>query len=114
MRLVRLMALSLLVFLLAGGCSRKPEITIPVVLKKWKVEPEVIRIKRGQVVALEVSTADVQHGFYVPTLGIKEPVQPRMPATIILQVDEPGEHKVECDIICGPGHDDMVARIVVE
>jgi cytochrome c oxidase subunit 2 len=100
---------------LLGGCrGPQPEVTIPVVMKKWKVEPEVIRIPRGQWVALVVSTPDVQHGFHVPTLGIKEPVQPRMPATILLKVDEPGEHKVECDIICGPGHDDMIGKIVVE
>jgi cytochrome c oxidase subunit 2 len=105
-----LVACSLLIF----GCQPKPEVTIPVVMKKWKIEPDVIRIKHGQVVALVVSTPDVQHGFHVPTLGIKEPVQPRRPATIILRVDEPGEHQVECDIICGPGHDDMIAKIVVE
>jgi cytochrome c oxidase subunit 2 len=103
------------VALLLAGCAQpKPEVTIPVVMKKWKVEPEVIRIKRGQVVALVVSTPDVQHGFHVPTLGIQEPIQPKMPATIILKVDEAGEHKIECDVICGPGHDDMIGKIVVE
>ena|SRR5687768_8556128 len=105
-----LLACTLILF----GCTGKPDITIPVVMKKWKIEPEVIRIKRGQAVALQVSTADVQHGFYVPSLGVREPIQPRMPATIILQVYEPGEHKIECDIICGPGHDDMLGKIVVE
>lgn len=113
-RKLPLMALWFSVLLGAGCRQPQPEVTIPVVMKKWKVEPEVIRIQRGQVVALVVSTPDVQHGFHVPTLGIQEPIQPRMPATIILRVDEPGEHMIECDIICGPGHDDMIGKIVVE
>jgi cytochrome c oxidase subunit II len=83
-------------------------------MKKYNIQPSVIRLKVGQPVALEVSTADVQHGFDVPDLGIKEPVQPGRPATIRFTPKSKGEYKVTCGIICGPHHEEMTAKLVVE
>ncbi len=37
-------------------------------MKKYSIEPAVIHVKAGQITELEVSTADVQHGFDVPGL----------------------------------------------
>jgi cytochrome c oxidase subunit 2 len=63
---------------------------------------------------LVVSTNDVQHGFQVEQLGINEPIHPGRSAEIELDTSKKGEFKVACSIICGPGHDDMQAKIVVE
>jgi cytochrome c oxidase subunit II len=87
---------------------------IKVVMRKYAIEPAVIHVKAGQVTELEVSTADVQHGFDVPGLGIKEPVRAGQPAVITLKSPPKGEYKVVCGIICGPHHEDMVAKLVVE
>lgn len=110
--------LPILVLVLAGsisGCnSDKPDVVIPVVMKKYAFDPPVIRVKQGQVVELDVSTADVQHGFTVPDLGIRESIQPRRPARIVFKADRAGVFPMSCSIICGPGHDDMVGKIVVE
>jgi len=35
-------------------------------------------------------------------------------AIITLKSPPKGEYKVVCGIICGPHHDDMVAKLVVE
>ena len=83
-------------------------------MKKYAFEPAVIRVKAGQTTELEVSSADVQHGFDVPELGIKEPVRPGQPAIITLKSPAKGEYKVACGIICGPHHDDMAGKLVVE
>jgi cytochrome c oxidase subunit 2 len=87
---------------------------IKVVMKKYTIEPAVIHVKAGQTTELEVSTADVQHGFDVPALSIKEPVRAGQPAIVTLKSPPRGEYKVVCGIICGPHHDDMVAKLVVE
>ena len=87
---------------------------IKVVMKKYTIEPAVIRVKAGQTTELEVSTADVQHGFDVPDLHIKEPVRSGQPAIVTLKNPPKGEYRVACGIICGPHHDDMVAKLVVE
>jgi cytochrome c oxidase subunit II len=105
-------------FLIATAGCQKPNNTgaerIKVVMKKYSIEPSVIHVKAGQTTELEVSSADVQHGFDVPELGIKEPVRVGQPAVITLKSPAKGEYKVVCGIICGPHHEDMVAKLVVE
>jgi cytochrome c oxidase subunit 2 len=110
--------LALCFAILAVGCQNRPKSAadahIQVVMKKYTIEPAVIHVKAGQTTELEVSTSDVQHGFDVPALGIKEPVRSGQPAIVTLKNPPKGEYKVVCGIICGPHHDDMVAKLVVE
>lgn len=105
-----------LVCLLLVGCQKKtgPTEHITVVMKKYSIEPALIRVKSGKNIELEVTTSDVQHGFDVPELGIKEPVQPGRTTSISFVAPAKGEYKVTCGVICGPHHDDMVAKLVVE
>lgn len=102
---------------LLTSCTNKasgPPQRVRVTMRKFAIDPAVIRVKRGANVVLEVSTQDVQHGFQIAELGINEPIQPGRPAEIPLKTSSAGEFKVECSIICGPRHDDMQAKIVVE
>src|SRR4030081_708980 len=114
--LVFLSALSLTI--LGAGCRNRSKSAadqhIQVVMKKYTIEPSVIRVRAGQTTELEVSTADVQHGFDVPGLGIKEPVRSGQPAIVTLKNPPKGEYKVVCGIICGPRREEMVAKLVVE
>jgi cytochrome c oxidase subunit 2 len=103
--------------LLLAVCSRRPSgpVThIAVTMRKFAVEPRVIRVRRGENVILDVSTVDVLHGFQVDQLGINEPVQPGHPAHIPLDTSKKGDFKVACSIVCGPGHNDMTGEIVIE
>lgn len=108
------LALSFAIF--ATGCQKQSHADqrIQVVMKKYAIEPAVIHVRSGQITELEVSTANVQHGFDVPGLGIKEPVRSGQPAVITLKNPPKGEYKVVCGIICGPHHEDMQAKLVVE
>ncbi|HYL93883.1 MAG TPA: cupredoxin domain-containing protein [Alphaproteobacteria bacterium] len=104
--------------ILFAGCQKTgaaaPAQHIAVVMKKYTIEPGVIKVKAGTDVELEVTSADVQHGFDIPTLGIKEPVQPGKPAIIRFKAPAKGEYGIECGIICGPRHEEMLAKLVVE
>jgi cytochrome c oxidase subunit 2 len=103
---------------LALGCGKAPSspppVRIKVTAKKYQFQPNPIRVKKGDEVLLEVSTADVQHGFHVPGLGIDESIQKNKTAEIRFHAQNAGEYKIECNIICGPGHDDMAGKIIVE
>jgi cytochrome c oxidase subunit 2 len=103
-------------FILAAGCHQSGSSAprIKVVMKKYAIEPAEIRVKAGQTTELELTTPDVQHGFDVPGLSIKEPVRPGQTAIVTLKNPPKGEYKIVCGIICGPHHDDMVAKLVVE
>ena len=109
--------LFLAIGLILVGCNQQRDvgtIHIQVTAHRGGFEPAVIHIKKGQDVVLEVSTTDVQHGFEVKDLGIDEPIQPGKPALITVKAERAGEYKVDCSIICGPGHDRMQSKIVVE
>jgi heme/copper-type cytochrome/quinol oxidase subunit 2 len=100
----------------AAGChrGRKEARVVPVQMKKYAVIPGEIHAQQGEVVWLEVTTADVQHGFDVPDLGIKESVQPGKTARFTLPTDRKGRFEVVCGVICGARHDEMRGVIVVE
>ena len=109
------MALSAMLLM---GCSAQPsrnnKRVLVVTMRKYAIQPPVIRAKKGENLVLVVSTADVQHGFEVEQLGINEPVQPGRPAEIAVDTSKTGQFRVACSIICGPGHDGMQAKIVIE
>jgi cytochrome c oxidase subunit II len=108
--------LLLLVSLVIAGCRHDavPSEHIKVVMKKYSIDPPVIRIRSGETVELLISTADVQHGFDIPKLSIKQPIQPGQTVSVILHAPAKGEYEVVCGVICGPHHDDMGGKLIVE
>lgn len=112
----RLAALCLAALLLAlAGCAHAPPaVTVQVTMRRYRIEPSEIHLKLGQPVRFVVSSADVQHGFYVPELGIREPLRPGKPAIFDFTPDRKGVFEMKCGILCGPGHDQMKGQIVVE
>jgi cytochrome c oxidase subunit 2 len=102
--------------LLTSGCQKKTPVDehIHITMKKYAIEPSLIRVKAGETVELEVTTADIQHGIDIPDLGIRRPVQPGGATTITFKAPARGEYRMVCGVICGPHHDDMVGKLVVE
>ncbi|MGH9531762.1 MAG: cupredoxin domain-containing protein [Terriglobales bacterium] len=113
----RLVAGAAVLGCLLAGCStfsgREP-VRIQVKLKKYSFDPAVIRVKQGDMVELEISTADVQHGFAIPDLDIREPVPRGHTATVRFRAEQKGQFKIRCSILCGPGHDGMQGTLIVE
>jgi cytochrome c oxidase subunit II len=102
--------------MLAGCAQHSAEHRrIRIVMKKYAFDLPVVRLKQGETVILEVSSAAVPHGFEVPDLKIREPVQRNQPpAVVTLTAARKGEFPVQCGIIGGPGHDGMIGKIVVQ
>jgi cytochrome c oxidase subunit II len=98
------------------GCAQAPKETriIKVQMKKYSVVPNEIRVRRGEAVAIELTSADVQHGFDVVGMGISESIQPGEVARFGLKTDKQGVFEVTCGIICGPRHDEMRGKIIVQ
>ena len=103
---------------LLNACNSRPSThafkSQRITMRRFAIEPDVIRVKQGEDVVLTVSTEDVQHGFEVEDMGINEPVQPGKPAEIHLDTSKKGEFRVACSIVCGSGHNEMTGKIVVE
>lgn len=107
-------------FLWIPGCGKKtptysgpPNTVLSVLMKKWAIVPDRITVPQGARVELVVSTADVEHGFAVPGLGINEPIQPGKPAVVRFLAQTPGSYPMRCSIACGRGHDQMTGAIVI-
>ena len=94
--------------------SRREPIRIQVKVKKYAFDPPVIRVPQGALVELEISTTDVQHGFAVPALDIRAPVPRGHTATVRFQAEHQGQFKIQCSILCGPGHNGMQGTLIVE
>jgi len=57
------------------------------------------------------------HTFTIAALGVNMLVPEHAdenPVTVVVEADEPGTYIIECDLQCGPGHEVMEARLIVE
>ncbi len=81
-----------------GGVTTRNELHLPV----------------GQPVALQLTSADVIHSFWVPALGGKMDLLPDGVNTLVLQADQPGEHLSQCAEFCGLEHATMRLMVVAE
>lgn len=73
-----------------------------------------LHIPVGRPVALQLTSADVIHSFWVPALGGKLDMLPDGTNTLVLQADEPGEHRARCAEFCGLHHTSMELLVVAE
>src|SRR4051812_42379253 len=97
------------------GCARKqPAERVNITMKKYEFVPSEVHVKRGQPVVFIVTSADTQHGFHVGEFGINEPVKKGQTVEVEFESDRAGSFPMNCSIVCGAMHDDMVGKIVVE
>ncbi len=68
----------------------------------------------GRQVALGLTSADVIHSFWVPSLAGKLDMMPARTNTLVLQADEAGEHRSNCAEFCGLQHTRMGLIVVAE
>jgi len=72
-----------------------------------------LHIPVGQPVAVELTSEDVIHSFFVPEFRVKQDVVPGMHITAWFQATKTGEYEIGCAELCGMGHYKMRARVFV-
>jgi cytochrome c oxidase subunit II len=96
---------------------------IQVIAKKWVWEFEYpngirtlneIHVPAGKAVRLVMSSQDVLHSFFIPSMRVKQDVLPNRYTTVWFDAEQLGQHTVFCTEYCGRGHSDMVAKISVD
>ncbi|MDQ3963339.1 MAG: cytochrome c oxidase subunit II [Actinomycetota bacterium] len=73
-----------------------------------------LHIPVGRPVEFRLTSADVIHSFWVPRLAGKMDLLPDKTNVLVLQADEPGEHRTVCAEFCGLRHADMRLLVVAE
>ena len=73
----------------------------------------VLRVPRGEVVRLRVTSSDVFHTFGVPGLRVKTDAIPGQATTTWFEANQTGNYTAQCYELCGSGHSYMTATVVV-
>jgi cytochrome c oxidase subunit 2 len=107
---------------LAEG-ARSTKLSVKVIGHDWwwevrypngAVSANEIHIPAGVKVQLALTTDDVIHSFWVPTLGPKTDMIPGQLNTLWLEASEPGVYRGQCAEFCGLQHANMIIRVVAD
>jgi cytochrome c oxidase subunit II len=94
--------------------ASEQERVIKITAKKFEYNPNVIKIKKGVPVVLELTSLDRLHGFNCPGLKIRSDINPGKIARVKFTPVKSGTFPFFCDVFCGGGHEDMNGKIIVE
>ncbi|HYR20706.1 MAG TPA: cupredoxin domain-containing protein [Myxococcales bacterium] len=102
-----------LLLALLAAADNPGERVVHMVARRFTYLPDVIELQLGIPVIIELTSADRDHGFSVPDLGIRIDVEPGKTARVRVVPDKLGAFDFHCDVFCGSGHEEMAGRIVV-
>lgn len=101
---------------------REPSFRVEVLGHRWWwevhypehgiVDANEIHVPVGEVVELELRSADILHSFWAPNLAGKMDVLPDHPTFLRFEVDRPGVFRGQCAEYCGTQHALMAFRVV--
>ena len=67
----------------------------------------------GKPMKMDVVSADVVHGFFVPAFRIKIDAVPSRTNSTWFQATKPGSYDLQCTVICGVDHSLMLSKVIV-
>jgi len=72
-----------------------------------------LTVPADQVVILNITSADVTHGLYIPAMNVAKDAQPGIYTELWFNATQPGVFSIECRQLCGVGHALMLSKLVV-
>lgn len=102
----------------SGGCSGMAigdanAREFVVVAGKYRFEPSMIAVNKGDKVKLTLKSADVAHGLAIPDYGVDIKVGAGGQQTVEFVAGTAGTFNFNCNVYCGSGHADMAGKLVV-
>lgn len=82
-------------------------------LERFKYEPGVLRVERGDRVRLNLDSVDVEHGFSIDGYDLDVRVPERGTQSVEFIANKAGAYRVRCSTTCGPFHPFMIGKLVV-
>ena len=113
-RLVRTLALTMLVGIAGAPAVPAAEQVIQLSARKFQYSAQEIRVKKGVPVVIELTSEDRLHGFSLPSFGVRADAVPGKITRVRFVPDKAGRHEFLCDVFCGDGHEEMSAVLIVE
>jgi len=87
---------------------------VTIVAVEGKITPDVIRVRRGDLVRLTFLPKDGTYGVYIPVLKLKGKATPERPVTFEFAAASEGEYEMRCTRFWGFKHWSENGKIVVE
>ncbi|MFH1836085.1 MAG: cupredoxin domain-containing protein [Methanobacteriota archaeon] len=82
--------------------------------KRFEFIPAEIRVKKGDILLLRLTSADVNHGFAIDEYDIKVDIPAKETKILQFTADKTGEFTYYCSVYCGSGHGSMKGKLIVE
>lgn len=79
---------------------------------RWVKDANELHIPTGKPVLVELTSTDVIHSLWIPSLGGKKDLIPRYRDTLWFQADTPGVYRAQCAEFCGHQHAKMALLVV--
>ncbi|MBI4540414.1 MAG: cytochrome c oxidase subunit II [Gemmatimonadetes bacterium] len=73
-----------------------------------------LHVPAGKVIRLVLSSTDVIHSFFVPSLRLKQDVLPGRHIEVWFNATTPGAYEIACSELCGFGHSGMRGLLSVQ
>lgn len=81
--------------------------------KRFEYTPNVIRVKRGVPVLLELTADDHDHGFWLRAFRVQADLDQGKTVRVKFIPDKVGTFEFHCDNYCGDFHEDMTGTLIV-
>ena len=88
-------------------------LTVTMVAARYGFYPTKVEVPADTPVKFRVASADVLHGFHVPSTNAATMVVPGYISEVNTSFPKTGEYSFLCNEYCGLGHDSMWSRLVV-
>ena len=100
---------------IAGGAVGAGEArTVEITASRFRFEPSVVEVDKGQSVRLILRSADTDHGLAIKAYGVKVAIpKGGAPVSVDLVATQAGRFPMECSEYCGSGHSRMRGELVV-
>ena len=99
---------------LKGMPPDAPVQNVHMTAKRYEFTPEIVRVRQGTHVVLEIESLDVKHGFEIDQYGINVTIPPKRTITVEFYTQGPGIYPFKCSYFCGIGHFGMNGKVIVE
>jgi len=76
-------------------------------------QSKVLFAPLGKPMKMEVRSADMVHGFFIPSFRLKIDAVPARTNTTWFQATKVGSYDIECTVICGVDHSLMLSKVIV-
>ncbi len=78
------------------------------------ISSAVLHLPVDQTVRFEITSEDVIHSFWVPAFRAKRDATPGQISDLVITPNDIGIYPIRCAELCGVGHANMVADVIVE